>query len=320
MKNAGAVYSMGPLLDEYTLNCINNAKQITENEQNKKRNAVDNKFVNKKGVMVDSTLDKMNEIKSILKKAGVSIRYFPFTPVKNKQGEIEGFVPKGENIKEIKEDIDRYKEKIEEAFKKGKITPDEHEKLQQNLDELVQENDIDLEEAENIEVTDAEVNDYLNAVIYRNFGNNYDLDGIKEKYEESDLEGKQAFLSKFNSEINKKLGIAGKLEFVNDNNPLNFEDSFSKDGKGYMLSNGDIDVSADNLKNVLYGMVERSLIRKHELEKGQQMSPDKKKAIHDKIMRDKEKREQERQRQQDKYNQTQARKKIRMMENSKSGF
>lgn len=314
MKSVQTMFTLGPLLDEYTLNVINNAKQITEMQQNNKRKAIESKFVNKEGIMVDSTLDKMNEIKDILKKAGISLNYFPFSPVKNKQGEIEGFVPKGENIKEIKEDIDKYKEKIEEAFKKGKITFEEYEKLEQNLDELIKENDIDLQEAENLEVTDAEVSDYLNAVIYRNFGNNYDLNGIKEKYEDSDLEGKQAFLVKFNSEINKKLGISGKLEFVSDSNPLNFEDSFAQDGKGYMLSSGDVDVRADDLKNLLYGMVERSLIRKREIENGQQLSPDKKKALHDKIMRDKEKREQEKQRQEEKYNQQQARKLIRRLD------
>lgn len=314
MKKTSAVYALGPLLNEYTLNCINNAKQITEMEQSKKRSLQDNIFLNKDGVMVESTLDKMNEIKDILKKAGVSLKYFPFKPVKNKQGEIEGFVPKGENIKEIKEDIDKYKEKIEEAFKKGKITQEEYEKLEQNLDELIEENDIDLEEAENLEVTDEEVNDYLNAVIYRNFGDNYDLNGIKEKYEESDLEGKRSFLTKFNSEVNKKLGISGKLEFVNDSSPLKFEESFTTDGKGYMLSNGDVDVRADDLKDLLYGMVERSLMRKHEIQSGQQMSPEKKKALHEKIMRDKEKREKEKQRQEEKYNQEQARKMIRRLE------
>ena len=44
----------------------------------------------------------MNEIKSLLKKAGISMRYFPFNPIKNKNGEIERFVPKGEDLKEIK--------------------------------------------------------------------------------------------------------------------------------------------------------------------------------------------------------------------------
>lgn len=311
MKNTESVYMMGPLLNEDTLNCINYAKKITERKQNENRRSI-----NKYGEIVESTFDKMDEIKAILKKAGISLKYFPFSPVKNQYGEIERFDPKGETLKEKKEDIDMYKEKIEEAFKKGKITEEEYDQLQQNLDELIEENDIDLEETKNLEVTDKEVNDYLNAVIFRNFGNNYNLDGIKEQYEEADLERKQSFLTKFNSEINTKLGISGKLEFVNDSRPLNFEDSFTADGKGYMLSNGDVDVNADELKNLLYSMVERSLIRKHEIENAKQMSPEKKKALHDKIMRDKEKREQEKQR----NNKKLAEKKIKQLDRATGGF
>ena len=119
MKSTGTVYTLGPLLDEYTLNAINKGKQLTEAEQNKKILMTENKYINNQGIMVESTLDKMNEIKSILKKAGINLRYFPFNPVKNRNGEIEGFVPKGENLKEIKKDVDEYKEKIQEAFDKG---------------------------------------------------------------------------------------------------------------------------------------------------------------------------------------------------------
>lgn len=312
-----ATYTLGSLLDEYTLNAINNAKQITKVQQERK-GVEENKFINSQGEMVESTLHKMNEIKYILKQAGISVRYFPFTPIKNRNGEIEGFVPKSDDISEIKKDIDLYKEKIQEVFDKGKIDQEEFEKLNQNLDELIEENKIDLEEAEELEVTDAEINDYLNAVIYRNFGNNYDLDDIKEKYEEADIDSKEAFLSKFNSEINKKIGISGTIGF--SQYPMSFSNSFNSDGKGITLSQDQVDVKAEDLKNILYGMVERGLMRKHELGMGQQMTPQKREIFHNKIMQDKQKREQERQRKEDNFNKEQARKKIRLMENSKGGF
>lgn len=312
MKNTVTVFTLGPLLDEYTLNAISNAKETTEIQQQKKRLAVENKYMNKEGVMVESTLDKMNEIKSLLKKAGISMRYFPFNPVKNRNGEIEGFVPKGENLKEIKKDVDLYKEKIQEAFDKGKIDQDEYEELNQNLEELLEENNIDMEEAENLEVTDAEIEDYLNAVIYRNWGNNFDLEGIKEKYEDAEMDTKEAFLKKFNSEINKKIGISGSISFCE--NPMSFSDSFNADGKGYTLSEDQVDVKADQLRNLLYSMVERGLMRKQEIEQGKQMTPEKREALHNKIMKDKQKREQEKQRQEENFNRQQARKKIRMLE------
>lgn len=312
MKNTGTVYSLGPLLDEYTLDAINNAKQITETQQEKKRLVVENKYVNKDGQMLESTLNKMNEIKTILKKAGISMRYFPFNPVKNKNGEIEGFVPKGEDLKEIKKDVDLYKEKIQEAFDKGKIDQEEYEELNQNLDELLEENNIDLEEAENLEVTDAEIEDYLNAVIYRNWGNNFDLEGIKDKYEDAEMDAKEAFLKKFNSEVNKKIGISGSISF--SENPMSFSDSFNVDGKGYTLSSNQVDVKADELRNLLYSMVERGLMRQQEIQQGKQMTPEKREALHNKIMQDKQKREQEKQRQEEKFNRQQARQRIRMLE------
>ena len=103
------------------------------------------------------------------------------------------------------------------------------------------------------------------------------------------------------------------MDFVNSDYPMSLENSFSNDGKGYMLSNGDINVGANDLKNVLYGMVERSMIRKVELQNGQQMTPEKRKALHDKIMADKEKREQEQQRQKEKENKKQYNNFTRMM-------
>ena len=35
MKSTGGVFTLGPLLDEYTLQTINNAKKITEVQQKK---------------------------------------------------------------------------------------------------------------------------------------------------------------------------------------------------------------------------------------------------------------------------------------------
>ena len=268
----------------------------------------------KEAMLSNSTLYKMNEVKQLLKKAGINLKYFPFKPIKNKQGEIEGFVPKGKNEMEIKEDIASYKEKLEEALENGKITQEEYDELQENLDELMKENEIEIEnEEEKLEVNDEQINDTLNAIIYRCFGDNYDLNGIKESYEESSLDDKKVFLTKFNSEINKKIGIAGDLKFVNKD--LEFEDSFSYKGNGgYFLSTNDINVEGKDLKGLLYGMVERSMLRKAEIKKEKIMTPEQKSALHEKVMREKQKREREEQRQEEKRNREKARKLIRTMD------
>lgn len=314
MSSTGGVYTLGPLLNDYTLQAIANAKKTREIERQKKIEETKNKFVNKDGLMVDATLNNMDEIKGILKKAGIK-QYFPFAPVKNDKGEID-FIPKGKNLKEIKEDIDAYKEKMQEALDKGKITQEEFEKLEQNLDELVEKNEIDLEEAENLEVTDAEINDYVNAIIYRNFGDaDKKMPELEEQYLNSDLESKENFLNKFNREVNVKLGTDFKWSHQPGNIP--FERSFNEDGKSYTLSTSEIDinrtdvkdVNGDHLRNILYGMVERSLIMKHQMQ-NQVMSPEKKKELHNKIMKDKAIRERE----QEKYNRKQAQIRIRRLE------
>ena len=48
----------------------------------------------------------------------------------------------------IDEKLRLYLKKMQEALEHGKITKEEFEKLDQNLDEMLQENEIDLEEAE----------------------------------------------------------------------------------------------------------------------------------------------------------------------------
>ena len=130
---------------------------------------------------------------------------------------------------------------------------------------------------------------------------------------EFNLKDKKSFLTKFNSEINKKIGISGELKFVNHD--MNFEESFSYKGNGgYFLSTNDIDVEGKDLKGLLYSMVERSMIRKAEIKKDKVMTPEQKRALHEKIMLDKQKREQEEKRMEEKINRDKARKLIRTME------
>lgn len=317
MASGGSVEFLGSLYSSEFMMAMQNGEKIT-NEEREKKIKLQEAQEQRENALSNLNAQKMLEVKKLLKKAGIKLSSFPFKPVKGKDGQIEGFVPKSDNPKEIKEDVEKYKEKLEEALEKGKLTQEEYEELNENLEDLLKENGIEIEEEEEkLEVSDEEIADTLNAVIYRCFGDNYDLNGIKENYENADLESKENFLTRFNSEINKKLKIAGELKFTNMD--LNFEDSFSYKGKGgYFLSTSDIDVEGKDLKNVLYGMVERSMIRKAEMAKDKIMSPEQKRALHEKILQDKQKREEELKRSEEKRNRENARKLIRQMDKAKN--
>ena len=181
MPNVGKVEEMGSLWVS-TASAIEIAKRMVREEQEAKEqkrrrnitisqelNANDNLQNKLQFDNQETTLDNMAEINLILNKAGLK-GVFPFVPQLNENKEIVGFVPKGKNEKEIKENIMEYKAKMQEALEKGKITDEEFEKLEENLDELMKENNIKLDAEKEMEVTDKEIMDNIKQFIMHNYG------------------------------------------------------------------------------------------------------------------------------------------------------
>lgn len=235
--------------------------------------------------------EKIERVAILLKKAGIAPKFFPFIPQKNKDGEIIGFAPKGKNDKEIKENIEEYKRKMEEALEKGNITQEEYDELNENLEELMEENNIELEEEKEMEVTDKEIMDNIKQFIVHNYGDQKAFEDDCKNYDELDLDDRKFKLQDINSKINTQLGIVGDLKFSSNPN-LKFENSFFDKGNGgYYLT--EKEVQEKGLGPALYTMMEKSMMRQKEQKMGQVMSPEKKKQMHEKIMAEKKKREQE---------------------------
>ena len=254
---------------------------------------------NSKRKISEIKVEILGEIKYLWKKADIKISDFPFKVKKNNKGQIEKFVPKGKNENEIKENIIKYRDKIKEAHFLGKIDDDEFTKLNDNLKDLMEENKLELE-TENIEITNDEIQENIKGLIEHNFGEISAFEKFCEKYNDLDLDERKDCLTEFNSKINIHLGIAGELKFSSNPN-LKFENSFTKNG--YYLTEKEI--SARDLKPMLYSMMEKSLIRQKEIRMGEKITAQRKAAIHKKIL-------EERNKQQEKRNANQARKMMKM--------
>lgn len=234
-------------------------------------------------------IEQMEEVKKLLVKAGIPSSVFPFKAKKDKDGEIT-FVPKGKNDKEIKEDIKKYKEELEKAVQEGKITQEEFEKLNKNLEELMEENEIELEEDKDLdfEITNDEIEENLEKLIIHNFGDEKKFEDLCKQYEDLDLNDRKNCLQEFNSKINTQLGIVGDLNFSTNPN-LKFENSFTKNG--FLLT--EKQVENQDLKPMLYTMMEKSMMRQKEIQNGQKMEAKKKKEMHDKIMEERKRKYQQ---------------------------
>lgn len=230
-----------------------------------------------------SLVEQMKEVKALLKKAKIDAKFFPFKPELNKEGEIVGFVPKGKNKEEIQKNIEEYKEKLEEALEKGRITQEEFDKLNENLEDLMKENDIELEENEDLNITNDEIEENLQGLIAHNFGNEENFEKFCEKYESLDFNERKDCLTELNSKINSHLGISGELKFSSNPN-LKFENSFFD--KGYYLT--EKEVETQDLKPMLYSMMEKSMIREKEIKYQEKISAQKKRDMHKKIMEERE--------------------------------
>jgi len=245
--------------------------------------SLDKYEINEKSVS-EITTEIEKTILPILKKAGINSKVFPFKPVMDKDGKIEGYEPKGKNKKEIMENIEKYKSEIEKALQENKITQDEFKTLEENLEDLMKKNDIELEEKnENMEITVDEIEANLKEFIVHNYGNETNFLETCKEYKEYDLDERKESLQEINSQINRQLGIAGDLSFSTNPN-LKFENSFTKNG--YMLT--EHNVKSQGLKQTLYTMMEASMIREKEIKNQQSISIAQKKAMHEKIMKERE--------------------------------
>lgn len=229
--------------------------------------------------LVEKVVEQISDIEKILKKADISLKLYPFKPEKNKNGEIVGFVPKGKNEQEVKENIERYKEELQKALETGKISQEEFDKLNDNLEELMEANDIKLDNEIDMEITNDKIEENLEGFVTRNFGSELNFDKFCKDYENFDLDERKNCLQEFNSKINTQLGIAGDLKFSTNPN-LKFENSFTD--KGYYLTEQQVDTQS--LKPILYAMMEKSMIRELEVKNEQKISDQKKKEMHKKIM------------------------------------
>ena len=238
---------------------------------------------------IEEVMDKMAEIAKILKGAGINPKLFPFKPETDKDGNIVGFVPKGKNEKEIKRDIEKYRDEIQKALDEGRLTQDEFQKLNDNLEDLMEENEIEEEEEMDLTISDEEILANVEQLKVHCFGNDMAFDKFSEKYDQQGLDGRKACLEKFNSEINQQLGISGSLAFSTNPN-LKFENSFTKNG--YMLT--EEEVLKNGLDNTLYTMMEKSMIREKEIKNQQTISAQQKKKMHEKVMKEKMMREKQR--------------------------
>lgn len=279
---------------EKTKDAVLNAQRITNEEQKKKSEQVVKKEDLKFSLNIVN--NQKDELKELLDKAGIKASlYFPFKTKMNSQGELE-FIPK--NIFKMKKDSKKVREQLKEALENNKITPEEFQTLNDNLTEMLKENGLDeeKEEKQDVEVSEEEIE-----ALYETFnqGIEENMEGliasIGEKsfanmckeYENMDLDDRKNSLNKFNSAINKKLGIAGNLDFSSDKN-LSFENGFIKGG--YLLS--EKDVENKNLQDIAKDMMEKAMVRKLMVKKNQTLSPEQRKALYNKILS--EKREQER--------------------------
>lgn len=230
------------------------------------------------------TLDaKMNQVAAILKKAGIGKNDFPFNFIKDKEGKVIDFSPKGKNKEEIEQNIMNYKEKIQEAFDEGKINEEEYEQLNENLEEMMEEKEIELEE-DKIEIHVEEIEANLKGLVAEMYGDLEAFEKECETYDDMDLDDRKFKLGEFNSKINSRLGIQGDLKFL-QNPDVKFEKSFFNKGNGgYYLT--EQEVAEKGLKATLYNMMEKSMIREKEMRAGIKFSEQKRKAMHDQIIKE----------------------------------
>lgn len=284
MSNMPKVEQMGSLW-ETTKESILSALKITQEEQKKKKEV----YLGKNELKISNNIIENNkdEIVDLLKKAGIKTSvYFPFKTKTNSEGELE-FIPK--NIFKMKKDAKKAKEQLENALKNKRITQDEFNMLSENLDDMLKENGLDEEKEEKLSDEDVEA-------MFETFNEAIDLnmdgliasigeksfDKMVEDYEDMNLEERKAGLEKFNSKINQKLGIAGNLNFSEDEN-LKFENSFTKNG--YMVSTKD--VKENDLPSMLRNMMEKGMVRKVMSDPKSNMTLTQKKALVEKIMKEK---------------------------------
>lgn len=284
MNSMPKVFEMGSLW-ESTNSSILIAQKITKEEEKKNRQVVLQKEELKKSFNIIE--NERDDILDLLKKANIkSSVYFPFKTKRNDEGELE-FVPK--NIFKMKKDAKKAKKQLEEALEKNKITQDEFNMLNDNLDDMLKENGLDEEKEEKI--TDEEVN-----ALFETFNEAIDLnmegliasigersfEKMCENYEDKDLDERKVDLQKFNSKINQRLNIAGNIDFSTDNN-LDFENSFIKGG--YLVSEKDI--KENNLEDILKQMMEKGMTRKVMIDQKSNLTMAERKALVNKIMKEK---------------------------------
>lgn len=294
MARTGEVIEMGSLW-ESTRSYVDVAKIIVAREQ---KNKLEEEFKMKKE-QVKFSFEMINnekeEMGDLLSKAGIKASlYYPFKTKINSEGEME-FIPK--NIFKMKKDSKKVKEKLQEALENNKITQEDFKTLTDNLNEMLKENGLNEEEQEDIEVTEEEIEELYDTF---NQGIEENMEGLiasigeetfekmGKQYENMDLNDRKNALNKMNSEINKRLGIVGKLDFSTNKN-LEFENSFIKGG--YLLS--EKDVSEKNFKDITRDMMEKGMVRKLMTKKNQTLSASQRQALYNKITQ--EKRMQERQ-------------------------
>ena len=190
----------------------------------------------------------------------------------------------------MKKDAKKAKKQLEEALEKNKITQDEFNMLNDNLDDMLKENGLDEEEKEE-ELTEEEINS-----MFETFNEAIDLnmegliasvgertfEKMCENYEDKDLDERKVDLQKFNSKINQRLNIAGNIDFSTNDN-LEFENSFIKGG--YLIT--EKDVKDNNLEDMLRQMMEKSMVRKVMVDKKANLSMSQRKALVNKIMKEK---------------------------------
>ncbi len=284
MSSMPKVIEMGSLWDS-TKESILIAQKISKEEEKKKTQVVLARDELKKSFNIIE--NEKDDIMDLLKKANIkSSVYFPFKTKTNENGELE-FIPK--NIFKMKKDAKKAKKQLEEALEKNKLTQDEFNMLNDNLNEMLKENGLDEEKEE--ELTDEEID-----AMFETFNEAIDLnmDGLIasvgertfekmcEDYEDMDLDERKNGLEKFNSKINQRLGIAGNIGFSTNDN-LEFENSFVKGG--YLVS--EKDVKENNLEDMLKQMMEKGMVRKVMVDKKANMTMAERKALVNKIMKEK---------------------------------
>lgn len=284
MSNMPKVAQMGSLW-ETTKESVLNATKITQEEQKKNREV----YLGKKDLKFSYNIleNKKDEMVDLLKKAGIKASvFFPFKTKTNSEGELE-FLPK--NIFKMKKDAKKSREQLENALKNKRITQDEFNMLNENLDAMLKENGLDEEKEEKLSEEDVEAMfETFNEAINLNMEGliasigEKSFDKMVKEYEDMDLEERKVGLEKFNSKINQKLGISGKLDYSTDKN-LKFENSFTKNG--YLLSEKDI--KENGLTDTLKQMMEKSMVRKVMNDPKSNMTMAQKKALVEKIMKEK---------------------------------